>query len=228
MINIKKLFSKKICIHIFVIFMVIIGISFYLIHNNCFKFNTHEGFEVNNDITHNSGKMRCPNLLIQKNKEIYLYNTKLSEVPGVNPIKFNNLEEYNEFLDWQKSQGIKCPVLYLQKTYNTQGQSVYKIRPSTKEPQGGLEPYVVSTDGETVFRSTLGDDKTFAYPYSEDVLNKRVKSFAETDREDENDEKDISLISPDPTDSNWGGPDYTRKLVNDGFYKENHIYTDKK
>ena len=192
MIDFKKLFNKKICIHIFIIVMAIIGLLFYLVHNNCLAFNVIEGLEINKDITKNSGSLRCPNLLIQKNKEIYLYNTKLAEVPGVNPIKFKNLEDYNEFLDWQKSQGIRCPVLYLQKSYNTQGQSVYKIRPSVKEPQGGLEPSIVTADGETVARSTLGDDDTFAYPYSEDVLNKRVKPLAEMDREEENDEKDIS------------------------------------
>ena len=227
MMNFKKLFNKKICIHIFILVMTIIGILFYLVHNNCLSFNVIEGLKINKDTTRNSGTLRCPNLLIQKNKEIYLYNTKLAEVPGVNPIKFKNLEDYNEFLDWQKSQGIRCPVLYLQKSYNTQGQSVYKIRPSVKEPQGGLEPSIVSADGETVVRSTLGDDVTFAYPYSEDVLNKRVKPLAEMDREEENDEKDISLISPDPMDSNWGGPDYTSDLIKKGFYKENHIYDNK-
>ena len=40
-----------------------------------------------------SMKPRCPNVLIQKGSKIYLYNTKIAEVPGVNPIMFNNLEE---------------------------------------------------------------------------------------------------------------------------------------
>ena len=42
--------------------------------------------------------LNCPNLLIQKGKKIYLKNTQKAEVPGVNPIIFNNLEEYVEFL----------------------------------------------------------------------------------------------------------------------------------
>lgn len=228
MLNFKKIFTAKICIHVFFIVINIVGILFYLVHNNCLSFGAIEGLQVNKNVTKNSGNLRCPNLLIQRNKEIYLYNTKLAEVPGVNPIKFKNLEDYNEFLDWQKSQGIRCPVLFLQKSYNTQGQSVYKIRPSIKDPQGGLKPHILSADGETVVRSTLGDDNTFAYPYSEDVLNKRVKTFSEVDTEEENDEKDISLVSPDPMDSNWGGPDYTRDLINKGFYKENYIYNHKK
>ena len=59
----------------------------------------------------------CPNLLIQKDSRFYLYNSKLAKVPGVNPIEFDNLEDYVEFLDWQRSQGIRCPVLYLQQTF---------------------------------------------------------------------------------------------------------------
>ena len=39
----------------------------------------------------------CPDILIQKEKYIYLYNSKLAQIPGINPIKFSNLEEYVEF-----------------------------------------------------------------------------------------------------------------------------------
>ena len=87
---------------------------------------------------------RCPNMLVQIDKNYFLYNSNLAKIPGVNPIRFNNLEEYVEFLDWQKSQGINCPVLYLQKTYDTQGTSVYKIRPDPLDPEGGL-PSTIQT-----------------------------------------------------------------------------------
>jgi len=90
--------------------------------------------------TNSTGKPRCPNLLIQKGSRFYLYNSKVAQVPGVNPIEFENLEDYTEFLDWQRSQGIRCPVLYLQESYDTQGNRVYKVRPSVSEPQGGLPP----------------------------------------------------------------------------------------
>ena len=67
------------------------------------------------DLRENFTSNNCPNLLLQDNEEIYLYNTKKKEIPGVNPLRFNNLEEYVEFLDWQRSQGIRCPILFLQK-----------------------------------------------------------------------------------------------------------------
>ena len=42
----------------------------------------------------NEDELRCPNILIQSDKIFYLYNSKLANIPGVNPVKFNNLEGY--------------------------------------------------------------------------------------------------------------------------------------
>lgn len=85
-------------------------------------------------------KSQCPNILIQMGSKYYLLNSNMEQVPGVNPLEFQTLEEYNEFLKWQKTVGIKCPVLYVQKTYDAQGNRVYKMRPSVNDPKGGLPP----------------------------------------------------------------------------------------
>ena len=68
----------------------------------------------------------------------HLLNTKLARVPGVNPLTFQNLEEYTEFVKWQRSNGINCPVLFLQHTYNVQGNSEYKVfeNPAYFQPCG--------------------------------------------------------------------------------------------
>jgi hypothetical protein len=98
-----------------------------------------------------NGELRCPNILIQKGAKYYLYNSNIDEVPGVNPIMFNNLAEYTKFLEWQRSAGIRCPVLYVQNTYDAQGNRVYKMRPSVSEPQGGLPSTTTSvTTSETI------------------------------------------------------------------------------
>ncbi len=94
-------------VYVFIVIIFILGLSFVLHPSN------QDGFEGNR--LH----YRCPNILLQKGDEIYLYNSKLTKVPGVNPIKFNNLQEYTEFIDWQRNKGIRCPVLYLQHGYNT-------------------------------------------------------------------------------------------------------------
>ena len=120
---------------IFIIICILAGIYFYT------RSYTLETMSV---MGGSSG--RCPNMLIQKGAAFYLYNTKLAEVPGVNPVRFNNLEEYVEFLDWQRSQGIRCPVLYLQEVYDSQGNMTYKARPCVTDPQGGLPPTTASLD----------------------------------------------------------------------------------
>ena len=112
------------------IIVFLIGLYFYA---KCSDPKYYEGLT-------NNTQVRCPNLLIQKGSRFYLYNSKIAEVPGVNPVEFDNLEDYTEFLDWQRSHGIRCPVLYLQHTYDTQGNPVYKVRPSVSELKGGLPP----------------------------------------------------------------------------------------
>lgn len=72
---------------------------------------------------------KCPNLLIEHGNEIWLKNTSLAEVPGINPVVFHNLHEYTQFMEWQRAQKIPCPVLYLQKEFNTQNEVVYQVRP---------------------------------------------------------------------------------------------------
>jgi hypothetical protein len=80
----------------------------------------------------------CPDVLIQRGNEIHLENTKRIKIPGVNPIVFKSLEEYTQFLKWQRANQIRCPVLELQRSYNAQNEEVYSVRPSLQDPQGGL------------------------------------------------------------------------------------------
>ena len=85
--------------------MFIIGLMYTMTHSSrC----VHEAFEGRNYSSSSSRKDtqdRCPNILIQKGSELYLHNSRLAKVPGVNPLKFANLEEYTEFMEWQRSQG---------------------------------------------------------------------------------------------------------------------------
>ena len=57
----------------------------------------------------------CPDLLIQRGNEIHLENSHRAKIPGVNPIVFKSLEEYTQFLKWQRANQIRCPILELQR-----------------------------------------------------------------------------------------------------------------
>ncbi|MFN9903821.1 MAG: hypothetical protein ACK55Z_34600, partial [bacterium] len=62
------------------------GLYFYTQYSQTDKSYMLEGLTTMN------GELRCPNILIQKGAKYYLYNSEITQVPGVNPIMFNNLE----------------------------------------------------------------------------------------------------------------------------------------
>lgn len=189
---------------------------------------------------------RCPDLLIQKDSRFYLYNSKQAQVPGVNPVEFENLEDYTEFLDWQRSQGIRCPVLYLQATYDAQGNKVYKSRPSVSEPQAGLPPSVAAPMGiasqvPPFMESGMEPVGDEAYPnptllvdagHNDPPYNYgQVPSYDQssyyigttTPLDMMNVQQEQAPVSPDPMDPNWGGQKYTQSLVDQGYYKQNEV-----
>ena len=188
-----------------------------------------------------NNETRCPNLLIQKGSQFFLYNSKVAKVPGVNPVEFENLEDYTEFLDWQRSQGIRCPVLYLQETYDAQGNPVYKVRPSVSEPQGGLPPSIASSSGDTIMDSSMGNPDALAYPNptllvdatrNDPPYNKNSfpsydeSSFyvgATTPLDTMNTVQQKETVSPNAMDQNWGGAAYTKSLVDKGYYADNEV-----
>jgi hypothetical protein len=213
------------------IIVFLLGLYFYA------KNATTEGLTNNNNTT------RCPDLLIQKGSRFYLYNSKLAQVPGVNPIEFDNLEDYSEFLDWQRSQNIRCPVLYLQESYDAQGKRVYKTRPSVSEPQGGLFPSTttstISTPGPL---EQVGDqaypNTTLLVDASRDNLPYNQKSYPAYDQtnfnigentplDQMNAKSEQTAVSPNPMNDNWGGAEYTQKLIDTGYFKgdEVSVYT---
>jgi len=214
------------------IIVFLIGLFFY---TKCADPKYAEG------LTNNIDTSRCPDLLIQKGSKIYLYNSKLAQVPGVNPIEFENLEDYTEFLDWQRSQGIRCPVLYLQESYDTQGNSVYKVRPSILEPQGGLPPSIASSSGSVIKETSLKTTDEPAYPEPSllvdatrndppyntnsypayDQTSYYVGKTTPLDMMNVNEEKKVA--SPNPMDENWAGANYTQSLVDKGYYKDNEV-----
>jgi hypothetical protein len=216
------------------IIVFLIGLYFYAKKGD-------EGFTNNESIG-----ARCPNLLIQKGSRFYLYNSKLAQVPGVNPVEFDNLEDYTEFLDWQRSQNIRCPVMYLQETYDAQGNRVYKSRPSVSEPQAGLPPSAASPIGiasqvTPLMESSLEPIGEEAYPNptllvdatrndppynhnsypAHDQTSYYIGTTTPLDLMDI--QQETAKISPSPMDPNWGGAKYTQSLVDKGYYKQNEV-----
>ena len=125
----------KLCL---IIIIFLLGLYFVI------KYPSYEAFTNKKEKNY-----RCANILYQKGANFFLYNSKLANIPGVNPLQFNNLEEYVEFTEWQRRQGIKCPVLYVQEAYDAQGNTVYKARPSPTDMHGGLPDLLLNEGGHS-------------------------------------------------------------------------------
>ena len=193
--------------------MFIIGLLFTMTHTSR---SVQEAFEgATTDDSYVANKNRCPNILIQKGSELYLHNSRLANVPGVNPIKFNNLEDYVEFMDWQRGQGIRCPVLYLQHSFDAQGKPVYKIRPGPLDLQGGLPP--VATSGANANANANYTDDADKPPMNAnsypafDPMEPNVGSIKDH-------LKKLRGLSGNPMAPNWGGDAYTQSLIDAGKY----------
>ena len=209
---------------IFILFLM----GLYFVSKN----NVYENFDTSN----------CPDTLIQKDSKFYLYNSNKPTVEGENPIIFENLEEYTEYLQWQRSKGIRCPVLYLQSSFDSQGHEVYTMRPDPEDPQGGLPSttsYTKKLSNQQVTDLLIDashNDRPYninSYP-GFDPQNQQVGETTPLDKL-----YYIQLNQNKPStnamDLNWGGVDYSQAMVKKnrpsakkGFtpyyiYKENEI-----
>ena len=167
---------------------------------------------------------RCPNILVQHGSEIFLYNSKVEKVPGVNPIRFKSLDDYSEFMEWLRGRGIRCPVLFLQYSYDAQGNPVYKIRPSPVDLQGGLSanvPYSPAPAALVQMMDASRDNPPFNNKMYDgfDPLNFNMGDYTAHDATFR--EKELTMkYSDNPMDSNWGGRQYTESVVASGAYIE--------
>jgi hypothetical protein len=220
--------------------LLVILIVFLLGLYYIYRSNSIETFTSDKD---GNGKKNisknCPDLLIQKGSALFLYNSKRANVPGVNPIKFENLDEYVEFTKWQHSQGILCPILYLQHEYDAQGEPVYKARLSPTNLKGGVPDYYMNRNiippplqVPIMGQNDIADMSRAIIPKGS-LIQPNQSDYPAFDAHDQtiglNTPLDKmfnetgSTVSPNPMDHNWGGVEYTEKLVQSGFYKGNEV-----
>ena len=201
--------------------------------------------------TDNAPVKNCPDVLLQKGAELFLYNSKRAEVPGVNPIKFSNLEEYVEFTQWQRSQGILCPILFLQHAIDAQNNDVYKLRPSPTCLLGGLPDKLINQNimpaPNTSFKaegSEFGnaipvplyntqDDNNLPNAIMDNNIVYNQQDYPSFDSHDQGIGLETPLdkmfnannnnVSPNPMDHNWGGSQYTQSLIDKGVYADNEV-----
>ena len=86
----------------------------------------------------------CPTLLIKRGNKVMLFNKNVPETPGENPIFFDNLEQYIQYVKKQRElYNQSCPVLFLQEEVNAQGENVYKMR--TLQDADNVDPLLLGS-----------------------------------------------------------------------------------
>jgi len=206
----------------FIIFLLLVFlVGMYLITLNTLnevdKNPKTEGMEPNNAPS-------CPDMLIQKGAALVLYNTKQPVVEGQNPISFNSLDDYIKYLEIQRKSGIACPVLYLQQESNTQGDDVYRIRPSPFDLQGGLPSTNADMNEPAV---QVSDANRLNSPYNAnnypgfDPQGQYIGIYTNLDQT--HDLTEQGTISDNPMDKNWAGIQYTNQTIESGKYADRQV-----
>lgn len=210
-------------------FIFIIGLVFYCSNS---RTNSIENFQNNNKKNIPCGnqipKQYCPNVLMKKDDKIYLYNANLARVPGINPVIFESLEEYVDFYEWQKSQNINCPVLFLDTTYDTQNNEIYKVTQNPfQQPEVTLQTDLVRPGSNYIQPIVNANRSPMLAPYNQgpmipadyDPANQYIGVVTPLDK------MFVSKapVSANPADPQWGGHAFTQAKIDEGVYKKDEI-----
>ena len=165
------------------------------------------------------GSSACPNLLVKKDGKFVLVNTNMKQIPGVNPIEFKSLDEYSTFLNYQKEKGIRCPILYYEEAYDAQSNRGYRQYSDPLNKKGGVASYreeVGYREPDVMLMDANRDNP----PYNQnnyagyDVDDQEIGVVTPLDNV-----KSPYTPSPNPMAKNWGGHEYTDKLLKMGVFK---------
>jgi len=214
----------------------VIALAFFVGFLFCLKYRHRdlvEGFEK--DIYYpekDEENTNCPNLLVKRGKEIFLLNKRKAIIPGVNPIRFDNLEQYAEYLKWQRRVGIKCPVLFFEEAYNAQNKKIWRFADDPFDTKGGLQPKdVMGGMGDSQIGKLLDAAIDTNPPYNKggyagfDPENQNIGKFTPLDKIYHSPDE----FSNNPMDTNWGGSgiptggDTVNRILSPDEYSKNSM-----
>ena len=180
------------------------------------KGKTAEKKEKGRDL---SGQYPCPNVLLRRGNRLLLFNTFLPE-NDTNPLPFQNLDEYINYVETQRNQGYRCDVLYLQEENDAQGKDIYRIRPSPFSLEGGLPPQIQNP--RPVMDASRDNPPYNKNQYNSfDPYNQDIGVYTDLDKI--HDSTRQTIVSDNPMDTNWGGVTHSQQMIDLGKYAENTV-----
>ena len=164
------------------------------------------------------GVSTCPNLLVKKEGKYLLINTNTKQIPGVNPIEFNNLEEYAEYVKWSQKVGLKCPILFYEQSYNTQGDLGYRMSNDPLNPKPGLksDPYMRKAPTQ-LLRDSNRDDPPFNQNNYSGFDGENQNIGVKTPLDNVTLKRNEGSLSP--MDSDWCGGNCVKKAIKNGEFE---------
>jgi lipopolysaccharide export LptBFGC system permease protein LptF len=173
-----------------------------------------------------TNQSNCPNLLVRRGNSLLLYDTTRAEDSN-NPISFFDLDEYANYVKIQHRKGNHCPVLYLQRENDTQGNDVYKMHSTPFFIEGGLPALPLQTHDNTIPIKTI--DAGRENPQwnqnqfnSFDPYGLNIGRFTDIDVL-HNSTQQQTGGSENPMDSGWLGVIATQNAVDSGVYSGNEV-----
>jgi len=169
----------------------------------------------------------CPNVLVQNGNVLLLYNSTNNH--DELPIQFNNLDEYIEYTKEQEQKGVRCPILFLQKENDVQGNDVYRVRPSPTNLAGGSPTITINPSGtnQKIQFPPVIDANRDSPPFNAnnypgfDPYGLQIGEFNALDAIHES--TATPPLSDNPMDPNWGGVEFTQSAVDSGKYIGNLV-----
>ena len=198
-------------------FVIIFLLGLHVYANNKIRLVNPFEAEAEAEAMQNKGNITptCGNVLLKRGEHIYLYNT--NDTSDAIPLHFNNLDEYVNYVESQRSQNIDCPILALEETNDMQGNNIFKKMSSphelTQRPIGFVQPVIDSSRTSKTFNVDLypGFD-----PHGQDigVYNELDKIHGSTAK---------SANSDNAMDPNWGGVEHTENAIESGKYDDRRV-----
>ena len=213
--------------NLFILIVFVYGLYYYTYNKK--HIENMENIDTNKENIDANKEQICHNMLIEHDGKIYLFNNKLPIEEDKNPLIFDNLEEYKEFVQLQDLNNKKCPVLFLQYTTNTQNEELLQVKSSIFENNGGYQ--INPKDDRYYNKHRILDATKNSTPIDDNIFNKNM--YSGFDKHNQNIGRDTPLdrifdsnskTSPNAMDNNWGGKKYTQNKIDKGEYDDRKVY----
>ena len=219
MFKITKIkFTYSLIITLFAITVFLSG--FLVIMNGGIKMLTSENMETQLAENNIQPQSSCPDLLIKQNNKLMLLNTKIPKEDGVNPILFDTLDQYTQYVKNQQDKGYECPVLFFQQENDTQGNDVYRMRETPYFVEGGIPPIQMTLEEPNTEPIQVKDASRSNTPFNKNMYNGFDPQSLYIGKYTVLDEIHNSTASEEcsanAADTNWCGPYYSNEAIDRG------------